>query len=146
MLLPSFLVAGTLEPILTWLLGVKICTAPTNWTVGKFPRFQHRPSLITTSKNLAPVPSQPYKCWNFRKANWKLLRPYITNHLYQELLSPGSSSIDEAYKTSVRRLDLAAAKFQVFLRAPQGEATSQLLPPCCLILMKNKTLLARNCQ
>ena len=41
-------------------------------TLEKFPRSQHRPSLIMAAKHLAPIPSEPYKRWNFRKANWNL--------------------------------------------------------------------------
>ena len=38
----------------------------------EFPSFQHQSLLITASKNLAPVPNEPYKRWNFFKANWEL--------------------------------------------------------------------------
>ena len=36
----------------------------------KFPRSQHRPSLITPPRLSLPVPGRPVKRWNFRKANW----------------------------------------------------------------------------
>ena len=36
----------------------------------KFPRSQHRPSLITPTRFAHPVPSKPVKRWNFRKAKW----------------------------------------------------------------------------
>ena len=35
----------------------------------KFPRSQHRPSLITPPRLSLPVPGRPVKRWNFRKAN-----------------------------------------------------------------------------
>ena len=70
-----------------------------NWTdmLKKFPRSQHRPSLIAVSKNLAPFPSELYKRWNFCKANWELYS-LITNQLSQELPSLNSSSIDQTYQ------------------------------------------------
>ena len=49
----------------------------------KFPRSQHRPSLITTPRTIFPVPSEPYKRWNFRKANWELYS-LTANKLAQE--------------------------------------------------------------
>ena len=36
----------------------------------KFPRSQHRPSLITPPRFAMAVPSMPVKRWNFRKAKW----------------------------------------------------------------------------
>ena len=36
----------------------------------KFPRLQHRPSLITPPRFAMAVPSMPVKRWNFRKAKW----------------------------------------------------------------------------
>ena len=113
-------------------------------TLEKFPKSQHRLSLIAASKNLAPVPSEPHKRWNFRKTNWELYG-LITNHLSQELPSPDSSSIDEPNQ-DFRNTIFATAKlliprgrrsnygpcrdaecehfYQVFLQAPQGEGTS----------------------
>jgi len=41
--------------------------------LGKFPRSQHRPSLITPPKLKVPDYSDPVKKWNFRKADWKRL-------------------------------------------------------------------------
>ena len=35
----------------------------------KFPRSQHRPSLITPVPLVAPTSSKPVRRWNFRKAN-----------------------------------------------------------------------------
>jgi len=39
--------------------------------LGKFPRSQHRPSLITPPRFKVPVHTDPVKRWNFRKADWK---------------------------------------------------------------------------
>jgi len=42
------------------------------------------------------VPSEPYKRWNFRKANWKKYNG-ITNQLAKDLPSPNTSYSDKAY-------------------------------------------------
>ena len=43
---------------------------PNRRVLDKFPRSQHRPSLITPSRFAMAVPSMPVKRWNFRKAKW----------------------------------------------------------------------------
>ena len=48
---------------------------PDRQILEKFPRSQHRPSLITPPRFARPVPSKPVKQWNFRKAKWS---HYIT--------------------------------------------------------------------
>ena len=63
----------------------------------KFPRSQHRPSLITSTKLVASVPSAPYKRWNFRKANWERYS-LITDKLAKDLPPPDTSYTDEAYQ------------------------------------------------
>ena len=110
----------------------------------KFPRFQHRPSLIKASKTLANIPSEPYKRWNFRKVDWKLYS-LITNTLSQDLPSPDSSGTDEAYRDFCNTIITSAKQssprgrrknytlcwdaqcehlYQAFLDAPQGQATN----------------------
>ena len=42
---------------------------PDRRVLEKFPRSQHRPSLITQPRFAMAVPSMPVKRWNFRKAN-----------------------------------------------------------------------------
>jgi len=44
---------------------------PDKRVLGKFPRSQHRPSLITPPKLKVPSHSDPVKRWNFREADWK---------------------------------------------------------------------------
>jgi len=44
---------------------------PARRVLGKFPRSQHRPSLITPPTLKVPANSDPVKHWNFRKADWK---------------------------------------------------------------------------
>ena len=42
---------------------------PDRRVLDKFPRSQHRPSLITPQRFAMAVPSMPVKRWNFRKTN-----------------------------------------------------------------------------
>ena len=42
---------------------------PSRRVLKKFPRFQHRPSLITPVPLVASTSSKPVRRWNFRKAN-----------------------------------------------------------------------------
>jgi len=44
---------------------------PDRRVLGKFPRSQHRPFLITPPKLKVPAHSDAVKRWNFRKAGWK---------------------------------------------------------------------------
>ena len=44
---------------------------PDRHVLGKFPRSQHRPSLITPPRFKFPAHSDPVKRWNFRKVDWK---------------------------------------------------------------------------
>ena len=53
----------------------------------KFPRSQHRPSLIVPPRLTLSVPSMPVKRWNFRKAKWSHYNA-LTNQLAKSLLPP----------------------------------------------------------
>ena len=44
---------------------------PDRRVLGKFPRSQHWPSLITQPRFKVPAHSDPVKRWNFRKTDWK---------------------------------------------------------------------------
>jgi len=44
---------------------------PDRRVLRKFPRSQHRPSVITPPRLKVHVHSDPVKRWNFRKADWK---------------------------------------------------------------------------
>ena len=113
-------------------------------TLEKFPKSQHRPSLITASKTVVPVPSEPYKRWNFRKANWELYS-LTTDKLAQDLPPPDAICVDEAYQGFCNTIFAAAKRsiprgrrnnyrpcwdrecehlYQTFLQAPQGGASS----------------------
>ena len=63
----------------------------------KFPRSQHRPSLITPPRFAMAVTSMPVKRWNFHKAKWS---QYIalTNKFAKTLLPPDSLDMDAAYQ------------------------------------------------
>ena len=61
---------------------------PDRRVLDKFPRSQHRPSLITPLPRFAmAVPSMPVKRWNFRKAKWS---HYIalTNKFTKDFVAP----------------------------------------------------------
>ena len=70
---------------------------PNSCILEKFPRSQHRPSLIVPSRLDLPVPSKPVERWNFRKANWSHYNA-LTNKLAKSLLPPDSPDVDLAYQ------------------------------------------------
>ena len=113
---------------------------PDRCVLEKFPRSQHRPSLITPPRFALPVPSKPVKRWNFRKANWNRYCT-LTNTFTKELLSPCSPDVDQAYQDFCRLIMTAARKsiprgcrrtyfpcwdkecerlYQTFLQTPEG--------------------------
>ena len=120
-----------------------------NWhldrqTLDKFPRSQHRPSLIKGSRTIVPIPTEPFKRWNFRKANWKQYNN-ITNRLARNLPPPDATCIDDVYQDFCSTIIYAAKQtiprgrrnnykpcwdkeceqlYQAFLQAPQGRASS----------------------
>ena len=80
---------------------------PDRHVLEKFPRPQHRPSLITPPRFTCLVPSKPAKRWNFRKAKW---RHYInlTNKLSRTLLPPDSPDMNQAYQCFCNAISTAA--------------------------------------
>ena len=70
---------------------------PDRRVLEKFPRSQHRPSLITLPRFALAMPSMPVKRWNFRKAKWS---HYIalTNKFAKTLLPPDTLDVDAAYQ------------------------------------------------
>ena len=118
---------------------------PDRRVLDKFPRSQHRPSLIIPPRLALPVPSMPVKRWNFRKAKWS---HYIalTNKLAKTLLPSDSSDVDQAYQDFCNAIYKAAKKsiprgrrinripwwdaeceklYQTFLRSPEGSDSSR---------------------
>lgn len=49
--------------------------------ISKFPRSQHRPSLITHPALVTPTTSMPQSRWNFKKANWDTFREELNKNL-----------------------------------------------------------------
>ena len=117
---------------------------PDRRVLEKFPRSQHRPSLITPPRFAMAVPSMPVKRWNFRKANWS---HYIalTNKFAKTLLPPDSLDVDAAYQDFCNIIKKAAKKtiprgyrnnyipswdaeceslYKTFVQSPQGDDSS----------------------
>ena len=82
---------------------------PDRRVLEKFPRSQHRASLITPQRFAMAVPSMPVKRWNFRKAKWS---HYIalTNKLAKTLLPPDLLDVDATYKDFCNTIKKAAKK------------------------------------
>ena len=114
---------------------------PDRRVLDKFPRSQHRPSLITPPRFSLAVPSMPVKRWNFRKTKWS---HYIalTNKFAKTLLPPDSLDVDAAYQDFYNTIKKAAKKtiprgyrnnyipcwdaeceslYKTFLQSPQGD-------------------------
>ena len=70
---------------------------PYRHILGKFPRSQHRPSLISPPELAHPKLSKPVKRWNFRKANWDHYSNLI-NKLAKGIPPPESQNIDQVYQ------------------------------------------------
>jgi len=65
--------------------------------LGKFPRSQHRPSLITPPRFKVPAHSDPVNRWNFRKADWKCLCLFAGESV-ERLPPPDTPDIERAYQ------------------------------------------------
>ena len=81
---------------------------PDRRVLGKFPRSQHRPSLIMPPKLKVPANSDPVKRWNCRKADWKCFC-LLTDESVERLPPPDTSNIETAYQDICMNL-LSAAK------------------------------------
>ena len=88
----------------------------------KFPRSQHRPSLIVPPRLTLSVPSIPVKRWNFRKAKWSHYNA-LTNQLAKTLLPPDTSNVDRAYQDFCNAISTAAKKY-----IPRGRRNDHI--PC----------------
>ena len=85
------------DPDLTFVSVGPGSRVPHRRILEKFPRSQHRPSLIAPPNLALPVPSKPVKRWNFRKANWSHYNA-LTNKLAKSLLPPDSPDVDLVYQ------------------------------------------------
>ena len=88
----------------------------------KFPRSQHRPSLIVPPRLALPFPSKPVKRWNFGKANWTRYNA-LTNKLAKSLLPPDSPDVYLAYQDLSNVVRTAAKK-----SIPRGRRNNDI--PC----------------
>ena len=82
---------------------------PDRRVLEKFPRLQHRPSLITSPRFAMVVLSMPVKRWNFRKAEW-IHYIALTNKFAKTLLPPNSLDVDAAYQDFCNTIKKAAKK------------------------------------
>ena len=80
---------------------------PCRRVLEKFPRSQHRPSLITSTRLANPIPSKPVIRWNFHKADWKQCSR-ITDQLSSDLPSLDTIKLDVAYQEFCRAMFSAA--------------------------------------
>ena len=82
---------------------------PDRHVLEKFPRSQHRPSLIALPKFARPVPSKSQKRWSFRKAKWS---HYITltDKLARTFPPPDSLDMDQAYQCFCNAISTAAKR------------------------------------
>ena len=96
---------------------------PDRRVLDKFPRSQHRPSLITPPRFAMAVPSMPVERWNFRKAKWS---HYIalTNKFAKTLLPPDSPDVDAAYQDFCNTIKKAAKK-----TIPRGYRNNYIVNP-----------------
>ena len=95
---------------------------PDRQILEKFPRSQHRPSLISSPRFARPVPSKPVKRWNFRKAKWS---HYITltNKLSRTLPPTDLPDMDQAYQCFCNAISVAAKRC-----IPRGRRNNRI--PC----------------
>ena len=80
---------------------------PTRRVLDKFPRSQHRPSLISSPCLTAPIACKPVKRWNFRKPNWETFKQ-MTDVATSQLPPPDTANAEVAYKAFCRILTNSA--------------------------------------
>lgn len=74
----------------------------------RFPKSQHRPSLITPHNPSETIATKPVKRWNFHKAYWDLFKG-LTDTEASNLPEPTSTNLDQPY-TAFCNLLVRAAK------------------------------------
>ena len=107
---------------------------PDRCVLDKFPRSQHRPSLITPPRFAMAVPSMPVKRWNFRKAKWS---HYIalTNKFAKILLPPDSLDVDAAYQDFCNTIKKAAKKtIEITIFRVGMQSVNPFIKPFCSLL------------
>jgi len=96
---------------------------PDTRVLGKFPRSQHRPSLITPPRLKVPAHSGPVKRWNFRRAEWKRFW-LLTGESVERLPPPDASNIERPYQNFCECLLFVTKKC-----IPRGRHKNYV--PCC---------------
>ena len=89
------------NPDLTFVSVGPDSRVPDRRILAKFPRSQHRPSLIAPPRLALPVPSKPVKRWNFCKANW-IHYNALTNELAKSLLPPDADLVHQDFCNVIR--------------------------------------------
>ena len=82
-------------------------TIPTRTILDRFPRSQHRPSLIQIPPLIFPTTSTPVPRWNFRKADWSKFKQLCTG-LAEQLPLPCKTNINSVYQVFTSNLKAAA--------------------------------------
>ena len=82
---------------------------PVRRILDRFPRSQHRPSLITTPSQVQSTEGRPVRRWNFRKANWTDFERVVSTAA-EVLPVPTAANINEAYEAYCAMLTDAAKK------------------------------------
>ena len=123
---------------------------PDRRVLDKFPRSQHRPSLITPPRFAMAVPSMPVKRWNFRKAKWS---HYIvlTNKFAKTLLPLIHLMWMRLTRTSVtplrkqpKRLSHAGIEITIF-RVGMQSVNPSIKPFCSLLREMTQVWLLQLC-
>ena len=125
---------------------------PDRRVLDKFPRSQHRPSLITPPRFAMAVPSMPVKRWNFRKVKWS---HYIalTNKFAKTLLPPDLLDVDAAYQDFCYIIKKAAKKtiprgyrnnYSLF-RVGMQSVNPSIKPSCSLLRETTRAWLLQRC-
>ena len=123
---------------------------PDRRVLDKFPRSQHRPSIITPPRFAMAVPSMPVKRWNFRKAKWN---HYIalTNKFSKTLLPPDSLDVDAAYQDFCNTIKKAAKKtiprgIEITIFRVGMQSVNPSIKPFCILLREtNQVWLLQLC-
>ena len=76
---------------------------PMRRELDKFPRSQHRPSLISSPCLTAPIACKPVKRWNFLKANWETFKQ-MTDVATSQLPPHDIADTEDVYKAFCRIL------------------------------------------
>ena len=124
---------------------------PDRRVLEKFPRSQHRPSLITPPRFAMAVPGMPVKRWNFQKAKWS---HYIalTNKFAKTLWPPDSLDVMRLTRTSVtplrkqpKRLSHAGIEITIF-RVGMQSVNPSIKPFCSLLRETTQVWLLQLCS